>query len=340
MNTDRRPLLDISWRAIAKVLTAAALVWAWFQLWQFVMVLVVAVLIAVALDPSVRYLEKHHVPRWMAAFGVVLLVAAVVIGMIAASWVSVTQQFHFIVENVTAFYDRLRASFPWLERFQPTAAEGGFGQFALAFSRSAANATGMFVIALVLTVYFLMEWEATLEWMMAFVPEDKRPKMRRTVEAARETIFSYVVGNALTSLITATATFVALIILKVPAALVLAIIAGLFDFIPVVGFLLSLGITVVLATTVSTATVLAVVAFYFAFNAIENYFIVPKIYGRGLQLSSLAVLLSVAVGGQLGGVMGALLALPLAAIYPIVERIWLREKLGDDTVAIHQKLSA
>ena len=341
MNTDRRPLLDVSWRAIAKVLAAAALVWAWFQLWQFAMVLVVAILIAVALDPGVRYLEQHRVPRWMGAFGIVLLLAAVVVGMIAASWVSITQQSQFIVENVTAFYHQVRASFPWIERFLPSSAqEGGLGQFALAFGRSAANATGMFVIALVLTVYLLMEWKATLEWLVAFVPEDKRPRMRRTIEAARDTIFSYVVGNALTSLITAAATFVALIILKVPAAFVLAIIAGLFDFIPVVGFFLSLGITAVLAATVSTATLVAVVAFYFVFNAIENYFIAPKIYGRGLQLSSLAVLLAVAVGGQLGGVMGALLALPLAAIYPIVERIWLREKLGDDTVAIHQKLSA
>jgi predicted PurR-regulated permease PerM len=185
-----------------------------------------------------------------------------------------------------------------------------------------------------------MEWKPTVEWLMAFVPEDKRPKMRRTLQAARDTAFSYIVGNALTSLITAVVTFAALVALKVPAALVLAIIAGLFDFIPVVGFLLSLAITAVLAATVSTATVVAVVAFYFVFNAIENYFIMPKIYGRGLELSSLAVLLAVAVGGQLGGVMGALLALPIAAIYPIVERIWLREHLNDDTVEIHKRLSA
>jgi len=262
------------------------------------------------------------------------------VGMIAASWVSIAEQSRFIIDNVTGFYRHVRASFPGIERFLPAAGQGGSGQFAVSVGRSAASATGMFVIALVLTVYLLMEWKATLEWLIAFVPEDKRPKMRRTLQAARDTTFSYIVGNALTSLITAVVTFVALVALKVPAALVLAIIAGLFDFIPVVGFLLSLAITAVLAATVSTATVIAVVAFYFVFNAIENYFIVPKIYGRGLELSNLAVLLAVAVGGQLGGVMGALLALPIAAIYPIVERIWLREHLGDETVEIHKRLSA
>lgn len=82
------------------------------------------------------------------------------------------------------------------------------------------------------------------------------------------------------------------------------------------------------------------VAFYVGFNAVENYFIAPRIYGHELRLSKLAVLIAVAVGGHLAGVMGALLALPIAAIYPIIERIWLRDQLGADTVEIHKRLSA
>jgi predicted PurR-regulated permease PerM len=198
----------------------------------------------------------------------------------------------------------------------------------------------MFVVALVLTVYLLIEWKSTLEWTIAFVPPEHRQKVRRTLSEARETVSGYVIGNATTSLITAVATFIALIALKVPAALMLAIIAGLLDFIPIVGFLLSLGVTALLAATVSMTALLGVVAFYLAFNAIENYVIMPAIYGRELALSNLAVLIAVAVGGQLGGVMGALLALPIAAIYPTVERIWLRQRLSDDTVEVHQRLSA
>ena len=204
----------------------------------------------------------------------------------------------------------------------------------------ASTAVGMFVVALALTIYLLIEWKSTLEWLIAFVPQEQRPKVRRTLALARTAVFSYVVGNALTSVITAVATFVVLLALKVPAALVLAIVAGLFDFIPVIGFLLSLGITALLAATVSPTAVIGVVAFYLIFNAVQNYFIMPKIYGRELEMSKLAVLLAVAVGGQLGGVMGALLALPLAAMYPIIERIWLSDQLGDDTVEIHKRLSA
>ncbi len=339
MTTDPRSLFDVSWRAIAKVLVAVALVWAWFQLWQFVMVMVVAIIIAIALDPVVCYLERYRVPRWLGACGSVMLLVALVAAMIAASWVSITQQSRFIADNLIEFSRQIRASFPAIERLLPTA-EGGLGPYALSFGRSAANAVAMFVVALVLTVYLLIEWKSTVEWLMAFVPQDQRPKMRRTLADARATVFSYVVGNALTSVITAVATFVALVLLKVPAALVLAIIAGLFDFIPVVGFMLSLGITALLAATVSMTAVWAVIAFYVVFNALENYFIAPKIYGNELQLSQLAVLIAVAVGGQLGGVMGALLALPIAAVYPTIERLWLRDQLNSDTVEIHKRLSA
>ena len=340
MTTDRRSLFDVSWRAIAKVLVAVALVWAWFQLWQFVMVLVVAMIIAIALDPVVCYLERYRVPRWLGAFGSVLLLAALAAAMIGASWVSITEQSRFIADNLIEFSRQIRASFPAIERLVPTAEQGGLGQYALTFGRSAAHAVAMFVIALVLTVYFLIEWKSTVEWLMAFVPQEQRPKVRRTLADARATVFSYVVGNALTSVITAVATFVALVLLKVPAALVLAIIAGLFDFIPVVGFMLSLGITALLAATVSMTAMWGVIAFYVVFNAVENYFIAPKIYGHELQLSKLAVLIAVAVGGQLGGVMGALLALPIAAIYPTIERLWLRDRLESDTVEIHKRLSA
>ena len=72
----------------------------------------------------------------------------------------------------------------------------GSRAYAIGFARSAATAAGMFVVALVLTVYLLIEWKPTLEWIIAFVPEQHRPKVRRTLAEARAIVFSYVVGNA------------------------------------------------------------------------------------------------------------------------------------------------
>lgn len=343
MTTDRRNLFDVSWRAIAKVLVAAALVWCWFQLWQFLMVIVVSIIMAIALDPAVRWLERRGLSRGVGAMAVVLLVAAVLLTMIAASWVTLRDQSRLIVERLTESAHQLRSSFPVVEYMLPAGGEGassGLSDHVIGLARSATTAAGMIVLALALTVYLLIEWKSTLEWVMAFVPERYRPKARRTLDEARGIVFRYAVGNTMASTITGIVTYAVLGWLGVPAALMLALISGLLNFIPVIGFILSSVVAALLAATVSTNVLLAVIAFYMGFNVIESYLITPKIFGYEMELSNLAVLVAVIVGTELGGVMGGILALPVAAIYPTVERIWLRERLGRDTVEIHKRLSA
>jgi predicted PurR-regulated permease PerM len=354
MTTERRALFDVSWRAIAKVLIAAALVWAWLQVWHFVMVIIVAIIMAVSLDPAVRWLERKRLSRSISAVLVVFLVTVVLLAMIAVSWVTLRDQSRLIVDRLTESAEQLRASFPIADYLMPSnggsagggggsegsTASQGLASYAIAFARSASTAAGMVVLALALTAYLLIEWKRTLEWLMAFVPEGKRQKARRTLEESHGIVFRYAVGNALASAITSVVTYVVLASLQVPAALMLALISGLFNFIPIIGFIVSSVLAALLAATVSTNVLLAVIGFYLAFNVIESYLITPKIFGYEMELSNLAVIVAVIVGAELGGVMGGLLALPVAAIYPTVERIWLRERLGDDTVEIHKRLSA
>jgi predicted PurR-regulated permease PerM len=125
--------------------------------------------------------------------------------------------------------------------------------------------------------------------------------------------------------------------LKVPAALLLALIAGLFDFVPVIGFIASSIFAVAMALTVSPSTALIVAGLYVGYHLVENYLISPWAYGDRLRLSNVAVILAFAIGGELAGVIGALIALPVAAAYPAIERIWLRDRLPEDTVAEHQQ---
>jgi len=94
-----------------------------------------------------------------------------------------------------------------------------------------------------------------------------------------------------------------------------------------------------LALTVSGTTAIAVAALYVGYHLLENYLIAPKVYGDHLCLSDVAVLLAFAVGAQLGGVIGALVALPIAAAYPAVERIWLTPYLSDDVAEEHARVS-
>ena len=111
-------------------------------------------------------------------------------------------------------------------------------------------------------------------------------------------------------------TWIALVSLQVPAALLLALLAGILDFVPVVGFVLSAAPAIILGLTVSPAVAAGVGAFYVVYNMVENYYIQPKVYGRELELSDFAVITAFLIGGTLGGVLGALIALPVAAAYP------------------------
>jgi predicted PurR-regulated permease PerM len=147
---------------------------------------------------------------------------------------------------------------------------------------------------------------------------------------------AYIVANFVTSVLAGLYTFAWLAALGVPAALVLAVLAFVCDFIPILGFFIACAPAMVMAATKSVTLALAMIPIYGGYHLVENYFIGPKIYGGRLRLSNVAVLVAFAIGAELGGVVGALLAMPIAATYPTIERLWLRDQLGDDVVAEHE----
>ena len=127
-------------------------------------------------------------------------------------------------------------------------------------------------------------------------------------------------------------------LLHVPAALLLALITAVFDLLPVIGIFMSAIPAILLGLTVSTWVGVGVALFHAAYNIVENYYITPKVYGRELRLSDLAVILALAIGGALAGVIGALVFLPIVALYPAVERIWLRDAIPPETVQDHRRI--
>ena len=120
--------------------------------------------------------------------------------------------------------------------------------------------------------------------------------------------------------------------------MLLALLTGIFDFVPVIGVFLTAIPMVLLALTVSPAVGIATAIFNAAYNAVETYYISPKIYGNELKLSSLAVILGFAVGAELGGVVGALISLPIVALYPTIEDIWLRDRLAPEVLKDHRRI--
>lgn len=335
--------LDLPWRTIVRVLLTVALVWLWLRLWRVATVLLVAAILAVTLEPAVVWLERRGIRRPLAAVLCGLAVVLVVGTFLALSWSSLVEQSRTIGRAIVDQYEALVRQYPALNRLL----DGGQGvasgvssiaSAGLRLARSTMAAVVICVLGLILTVYLLIDGKRTYRWVRGYFPRAHRERVDRTAADLQRVIRSYFIGNALTSLCAFVFVLVGLLLLNVPAALMLALLAGVFDFVPVLGFVLSAGPAVLLALTVSPLTALAVVALYIAYDGIENYFLAPKVYGNQLRLSDVAVLVAFSIGAELGGVVGALISLPLAAAYPTIERIWLADKLGPEVVEEHRRV--
>ena len=340
-----RRLVDISFASIARVLAAIVVVWLWLRLWQLLMLVVVAIVVAVALEPAVEWLERRRVPRSVAASAVVAALTLIIVAFFWITGASLLSQARDLGGQFQQFRQAVADKLPSFIRdalhrtgttdaLNPNTVAG----YAVTAGRLVVGAVLVGALALILTVYLLIEGRRTYAWMLAYAPPAYRDRVHYTAMEAREKILRYAVGNVATSIFATIVTFVALSLLHVSAALLLAVLAGVFDFVPVLGFICSAAPAILVAMSRGPGVAIAVACVYAGYHLVENYYVGPKVYGGQLRLSNLAVIIAFAVGAEVGGVVGALLALPLAALYPVIERVWLRDYLGRDAVEVHRRL--
>lgn len=340
--------VDISTATFVRLLGIVALVWIWLRLWQWILIFVVAIFLAVALDPVVQWLDRRGLRRRFGGPLVVLALTVVVGGFLFFSGASLREQVGVLGQRISETRQQISEWIPEELKGVLSSAGGsasgaepsgaGQGGMMMRILRTLAWGVSSILVAFVLTAYLLIDGRRTYEWFVAFAPPAYRARIHRTVREARKAVIGYMRGTVATSVLTAIVTFVVLLSLKVPAALLLALLAGILNFIPVVGLMLSLVPAVLLALTVSPGVAVAIAAFYLLYNAIESYYVQPKVYGHEMRLSSLAVLAAFAAGAELGGVIGALIALPIAAMYPPIENLWLKGRLHPSSVEDHRQI--
>jgi predicted PurR-regulated permease PerM len=157
--------------------------------------------------------------------------------------------------------------------------------------------------------------------------------VRQALPEISKVVSGYLAGQVITSLLFGIFTFTVLSIAGVPQPLFLALLAGILDAVPIVGVFIATIPAFLLALTVSVPAAIAVLIAYVVYQQIENYVIVPRVYRNTLQISSFAVLIAVIIGSELLGIVGALIALPIAAAIPVVERVWIQPMPKPSSVA-------
>lgn len=342
--------IRIPMSTILKVIGSGLGLWAIFLLWSEFLMFLIAVLMAVTLHPAVHWMEGKRIGRTLSVAILAILAVGLLAVFIAFILPPLTAQMTHLLQNLPEFRTRvltkIPAHYPGIKKvvhdlFASSSSPKVTGTLDhwFAWGHSAVSGLVVTVVVLVLTFYLLLHGRSLYAWLLAFIPRTHREKLATTMHEVSVVVHAFVSGQLFVALLFAVFTAVLLSILRVPAVAPLAVIAGLCDIIPILGIVLATLPAVVLALAVSPSAALTVAVAYVAYHLFETYFLLPRVYGNKLKISTLSVLLALLVGGKLQGIVGAVLVLPLVAAYPIVERHWLRGYLSARVLTDHKALA-
>src|SRR4051794_2198636 len=292
--------------------------------------LLIALFLALALNPAVEWLQRHGVKRRGAAAGATFLVAiAVVVGFGFLFIPTLVDQVNAFANTVPEYvrdltkgrgrFGFLETKYHVVERVKEAVSNGGVSKFAVG-AGAAVSVTKSVLTAIVatltivfMTFFMLLEGRDWMERIYGLAPEEQQLRWRTVGTDIYRTVGGYVTGNLLISLVAGVSSGLVLWIVGVPYAVALGLLVGILDLIPLAGATIAAVLVVLVAIAASGATAAIIVAvFFLAYQQLENHVIQPLVYGRTVQLSPLAVLVSVLIGAQIAGVLGALAAIPVA----------------------------
>ena len=301
--------------------------------------LLIALFLALALNPAVEWFQRRGLGRGSAA-GVTFVIALLAVA--GLGWLFVPT----LVDQVNSFANKvpdyihdltqgrgrlgfLETKYHIVERVKTAVHNNGVGKLAVgagaavAVTKSVISAVVATLTIVFLTFFLVLEGPAWVERIFTLVADDKQPRWRAVAYDIYRTVGGYVTGNLLISLIAGISSGIVLWVTGVPFAVALGLLVGLLDLIPLAGATIAAVLVVLVAIAAKGATAAIIVGvFFLLYQQLENHVIQPLVYGRTVQLSPLAVLVSVLVGAQLAGVLGALAAIPVAGALQVLLVDW------------------
>ena len=284
-----------------------------------------AFFIAAGLDPIVGWLVRHRMPRWAAVVIVVVGGLAVMGGFLAAAIPPMASEAtalahqipHYLhdLQNRNSQLGRLNVKYHVQDRLTKLLTSGS-GSLVGGVIGAGALVIGTVseILAIgVLSVYFLAGLPQIKLLTYRLVPHSRRPRAILIGDEIFAKVGGYMLGSFITAVIAGLGTYLWLLAWGVPYPLLLGTFVALLDLIPVIGSTVGGIVVSLVALTVSLPVALATLGFYIVYRLAEDYLIVPRIQGRTVELPALASLVAVLIGGVLLGIVGVLVAIPVAA---------------------------
>jgi predicted PurR-regulated permease PerM len=299
---------------------------------QVLVLVVVAVFLAIGLEPAVSYLMRRGLRRGVATAVVLLGLLALFAAFVVAAVQPIASQSTDLVQQFPAYLERLKGNpfvadlnqrYHLVDQLRRRAQEGptlGLQAIGgvLGVGRAVLSAVFSVVTVFILTAYFLANFHELKRGSIRLIPRSRRPRVGLIADEVLGRIGGYVLGNLATSLIAGLTVFVFLEILRVPYALALALLVAILDLVPLVGATMAAVVCTIVAFFVSLPVGVITGLFFVAYQQFENYVLVPRVMKRTVDVSPLATIVAALIAGTLLGVVGALLAIPAAATISLV----------------------
>jgi predicted PurR-regulated permease PerM len=300
----------------------------------------VALFLALALNPAFEFFQRQGLKRRGASAAVTfLLTIGAIIALFSLFVPTLVNEARGFADALPGYINDVSAGRGQLGRLADKyeiearvrdAVNTGGAESLLGFSGTALAVTKSvltFVVALVtitfMTFFMLLEGPAWMERFYSLLPEGSRGRWEKVGNEIYRTIGGYVTGNLLISVIAGIASTLVLLILGVPYAVALGLLVAILDLIPLAGATLAAIIVTTVAFLHSIPAGIIVLVFFVVYQQVENHVLQPLVYSRTVQLSPLAILISVLIGAKIAGVLGALAAIPVAGTIQVLLLTWL-----------------
>jgi predicted PurR-regulated permease PerM len=346
------------------LLTTAVVLGALFLLWQvrtFIGWFVIALFLAAVLNPAVNWLQRRHrlIKRPLAIALTYLGVVVALLFIVGIFLPLLVDQINGLIKFVTTAANAPEGPTEYIKGLAKQAGLGGlFERFSAqlndlrdelgallsnllsstgAIAVSAAGFVAALATVLTLTFFLLLGSERYVNAGVGLFPEAHQPLVRRLLTQSAGAISGYITGNLAISVICGVITFVVLVVLGMPYAAPLALLVAVLDLIPLVGATLGGALLVIVGLFVEPWKAVVLLIFVLVYQQVESNLLQPMVYSKAVQLNGLVILIALLVGGQLLGIPGALLAIPIAEIIRIVVTELLayrRTRQEADTLAV------
>jgi predicted PurR-regulated permease PerM len=326
---------------IGLVLTTVALLYIVVETRRVLTWIVVGAFFAVALYPVVGWVQRRLLGgrrRALATFIVFLVVFLLLAALITSFAVPLVNEGTKFAGQLPGLIDDARAgrgpigdllertnALQWVQDNQERISSFASGLTAPAAGVLSGVATGLAGMATVLVLAYLMVLEGPriVDGFINLFPPTRGERIRRVAGDCAKSVTGYLSGNLLISIICASLTYVVLLIAGVPFAGLIALFVGIADLVPLVGATIGGAVAVLAGFIHSVPAGIAVLVFFVLYQQLENHLLQPVIFARTVKVDPLTVIIAILVGVELVGILGALLAIPVASMVQVILRdVW------------------